>query len=254
MVLIFSYVILAWQVWIDRLELEVESQALQETRLATVFNAPSDQSSAIVIYSLDGEKWRNGLIPATNASLMAWVQGAERPILVAVDSNGRRSVDLRPEMVEPADWRPDVSGRSPAFDVFLIVELREQLENRFGEAEERHLFGHSLGGLYALDMLSRNRNSGFDRVHTYSPTYSHDLSLLDRMPNVCASDSAIYANIGLESGRDTQVFKDARIALQTTGACVGRFETREYPLMPHQIIMLFGQIDSLGLMFSADDG
>jgi predicted alpha/beta superfamily hydrolase len=233
--------VLAW-IWITRVDLSVESPALSVRRTVTVFG-PSAAKQELVIYSLDGNKHRNGLLLAAHAAIFAIVKGKPRPLLVAVHDQGARDRDFRPPVVSPASWRPNISGRAPAFDVFLIDELRAQIERRFGVPQQRWLFGHSLAGYYALDMPTRRSSHGFAAIHAFSPTFSHDLSLLNRINATCRATPHIYANIGLESARDSDVFGQAEQAFRVAPGCRGKVSLSQHYGIVHQLIMLTGHAE-----------
>lgn len=239
-----SYCALLYVVWNGRTEVVVVSTALNERRNVTIFGSSVRQPS-VTIYSLDGEKYRHGLIPAAHAQLMAWLSNAPPPIFVAIHDHGGRDKDFRPARVKPAYWRPKISGRGPAFDVFLLEELRAVIKRRFGRGGNQYLFGHSLGGFYALDMASRQTKHGFAGIYAFSPTFSHDLSLLDRLNNSCENSSSIYANIGLESGRDTDVFTQATVAANRSDECRSKITVDEHFGMIHGLVMLTGQVSAL---------
>lgn len=240
--------LLAW-VWIGRTEIVINSDALNERRVITVFGS----NPSVTIYSLDGDKYRHGLIPAVNGALIAWLSGEPGPLFVAIHDHGDRDRDFRPTEVHPALWRPNISGRAAAFDVFLINELRGGIEPRFGAPEKRYLFGHSLGGFYALDMPTRQSQHGFAGLFAFSPTFSHDVSLINRLKKSCATTPRIYANIGLESARDTRVFAMAERMTRAVPACSKNLRFRYHPGMVHQIVMITGQVEAFWDIYSNAD-
>jgi predicted alpha/beta superfamily hydrolase len=245
-----GYAALLLTTWTNRTEMSVPSKALNESRKITIFGGVGSTRSAVAIYSLDGDKHRHALLPAAHGALFAWASGRSRPLFVAIHDQGRRDHDLRPATAKPAYWRPNISGRAADFDTFLLQELRNEIEARFGASRKRYLFGHSLGGLYALDMPTRQPEHGFVGLYAFSPTFSHDLSLLDRLETACISTSHIYANIGLESDRDTDVFRDAEKQVQASPACRRRFETSHHPGMIHAVVMLTGQFAAFQQIFA----
>ncbi len=231
-----------------RIETSIYSDFLGESRKVTVYGG----NPAVTFYSLDGDKYRHGLLPAAHGTLIAWLSGSERPMIVAIHDEGQRNVDFRPAKVEPASWRPNISGRAAAFDAFLIRELRSTIERQFGKARKRYLFGHSLGGFYVLDLPTRQRRHGFDGLYAFSPTFSHDLSLIGRMAESCAATTHIYANIGLESGRDTAVFEMAAKGIAANPACKGKMQLSKHSGAIHQIVMLSGQIAAFRSIYGRD--
>lgn len=242
---------LLYSVWNNRTELTIISKALSETRSVTVFGNAHSQSK-LAIYSLDGDKHRHGLIPAAHSVFAAWLAGQTTPVFVAVHDQGSRDTDFRPVRVSPADWRPNISGRGPAFDVFLLKELRAEIDKNFGRIGKRYLFGHSLGGFYALDMAARQAQHGFAGIYAFSPTFSHDLSLLKRLDMSCANSKFVYANIGVESGRDTAVFNRAKAAAKATSKCRNKMTFNEHLGIVHALVMLTGQVSAARHIYRED--
>ena len=253
--LALGYVSLIGFVWISRTQFDIKSYALDETRHITVFGVSGEKPrlQSVVIYAFDGENHRNGLMPAAHGSVMAWLNGEPSPLVVAVQNNGKRDVDFRPERVKPASWRTDIKGRSPVFDVFLMRELRPEIERRFGKAKRRFLFGHSLAGFYVLVMPTRSASHRFDILFAFSPTFSHDLSLIGRLGTACTNSRHLYANIGLESGRDTDIFGRAERELARNPACQDKVSLSRHRGMVHQIVMLTGQIEAFHQIYSRNE-
>lgn len=242
--LAIAYTALLALIWSNRVGLSVSSAALSEARFVTIYGGHGG-GDALAIYSLDGERLRNGLILAANATIISALKGQSPPAIVAVHSGSQRDRDFRPRFVSPASWRPNISGRAAAFDTFLIEEVRSIIERRFGTPKTRWLFGHSLAGFYALDMPSRREAHGFHSIAAFSPTFSHDLSLISRLDNVCSSTPGIYVNIGIESGRDTNVFEQAAEAFAENYSCRDNVILSRHHGIIHQLIMMTGQGQAL---------
>jgi predicted alpha/beta superfamily hydrolase len=245
-----GYALILLHFWTGRVEMNVQSAALSERRVVTLFNATSADASRPIIYSLDGEAIRHGLLPAANGAIIAWLHGYQAPTVVAIHTRQNRDVDLRPISVKPAYWRPNIKGRAPDFDVFLITEMRAAIEKRFGQPKKRYLMGHSLGGFYAIDMASRRSDHGFDGLFAFTPTFSHDMSLLKRLGSTCANSPILYANIGLESGRDTAVFQKAARVIAASSKCDGKVTLARHPGMIHSVAMVTGQIAAFFQIYS----
>lgn len=228
----------AWQ-WSTSAVHTIDSLALQETRTYRVFNP---RSQGQIIYSLDGATHRNSLVPAVVFSIAATLQGQDPPKIVAVYSNANRDRDFRPFISAPTSWRPRIVGRSSEFDIFLMRELMPQIEGRQAYKMQRYLLGHSLSGLYALDLATRVPGH-FAGVFVFAPTFSHDTSIGERLPNACNADTFVYVNWGLENSRDTKVFAAIVAQWQADRRCRRRplLTLRHYGSL-HQIVMLTGQI------------
>ncbi len=245
-----GYSLLLRHVWQGGAAFSLKSPSLNEKRDIEIFNHRSAHPGAPVIYTLDGEKHGNAVFAAANGMLIAIVFGKPPPLVVAVHSHGRRDIDFRPATVEPAAWRPYISGRAATFDVFLIADLRREIETRFGGGRAAYLFGHSLAGYYALDLPTRTNQHGFAGIYAFSPTFSHDLSLIKRLRRACAVSPYLYATIGLESSRDSAVFDRASKIAQADPACANKIVFVRHPGVIHQFIMLTGQISAYYHIFS----
>jgi predicted alpha/beta superfamily hydrolase len=236
--LLVASLLSVWQ-WSTSAVHTIESVALQETRIYRVFNPHSE---AQIVYSLDGATLRNSLVPAVVFSIAAILQGRDPPKIVAVYSNANRDRDFRPVTSAPTYWRPRIVGRSSEFDTFLMRELMPQIEGRQAKEMRRYLLGHSLSGLYALDLATRAPGH-FAGFFAFAPTFSHDTTIGGRLPTACNANTILYANWGLESSRDTEVFTATVAQWKADGRC-----RKHPPLTPrhygslHQMVMLTGQI------------
>lgn len=234
----------AWQ-WLGSDEYRIKSKALQETRTYRVFNAKSDGP---IVYSLDGQSFRNSLAPAVWFSLTAIFSGRDLPKVIAIHSNANRDNDFRRAQSTPTYWRPSTSGHSGNFDAFLINELQPVAEAQAPSRVRSYLMGHSLSGLYALDLATRKPGQ-FAGIFAFAPTFSHDTSIIERLPKSCGDDTLIYANWGLESARDTAVFDETIARWTAAPECQKNLPTISYhPGSIHQTIMVTGQIQSAFLL------
>ena len=235
---LFVGLISSWQ-WLTSKSHTIQSTALQETRTYRIFN---EHSNGPVIYSLDGHSLRNGLAPAVIFSFAAILRGQELPKVIAIYSNASRDRDFRPLGSAPTHWRPKIDGRSSDFDNFLFAELLPEIEGRKAAGVRRYLMGHSLSGLYALDLATREPER-FTGVFAFAPTFSHDTSIGERLPKACHSRTFLYENWGLESSRDTAVFSATAARWKADPDCRRKsslLTPRHYGSL-HQTIMLTGQ-------------
>ncbi len=237
--------VLAWHSWYTSRSTIIASAHLGEARSLRYFNSPIHQADQrqVAIYVLDGERARLGLATAVQARLLSVLTGTDVPLVVAVDSNGQREKDFRNASSRPAPWRPSISGRAAAFDRFLLDEVRPLVRERFSGIEKEYVFGHSLAGLYLVDLASRIGSSdGFTGYAAFSPTFSHDLGMIERLARICETKSALFVTIGLESRREDELFERARARSTCAGSLV-KFE--RHPGAIHQIVMLTGQFSAL---------
>jgi predicted alpha/beta superfamily hydrolase len=232
-----------WQ-WSGSTQYSMRSASLDETRVYRVFNRLSDGP---VIYSLDGNYMRNGLFPAVIFSTAAILRGQPLPKIVAVDSTASRDRDFRPLTSSPTYWRPSIAGRANDFDSFLFYELLPRIEGKESNVQ-RYIMGHSLSGLYVLDLASRKpgRFAGF---FAFAPTFSHDVSIRSRLPTSCGANTFLYANWGLESERDTDVFEKTIAEWKAAKRCRRHppLTSRHYGSL-HATIMLTGQLHLAAVM------
>lgn len=236
----------AWQ-WSTSTVRTIDSVALQETRTFRVFNPHSEDR---IIYTLDGATLRNSLAPAVVFSVAAILQGHDPPKIVAIYSNVNRDRDFRPVTSAPTYWRPRIVGRSSAFDTFLMHELMPLIEGHQVSGKRRYILGHSLSGLYALDLATRVPGQ-FAGVFAFAPTFSHDTTIDGRLQTACDADTVLYANWGLESARDTEVFAATVARWKADLRCRQRppLTPRHYGSL-HQIVMLTGQLHAAFLLFN----
>lgn len=226
-----------WQ-WVISEHHTVQSNALNEKRDYRVFNP---DSRGPIVYAFDGQSLRHGLAPAVLFSLGALARAQPMPKLVAISSGKQRDRDFRPIESEPSSWRQVISGRSHKFDRFLLDELAPRVEGHQPLSGKRYLMGHSLAGLYALELAVREQNQ-FDGVFAFSPTFSHDLSVKERLGDLCAPDLDVFVNWGLESARDDEVYQATMTHWLDVPKCGAHppATARHYGAI-HQIVMLSGQ-------------
>ena len=245
-ILLVASLLSAWQ-WTTSTVHRIDSVALQEVRAYRVFNPHSE---AQIIYSLDGDTLRNSLAPAVVFSIAAILQAQYPPKIVSVYSNTSRDRDFRSVKSTPTYWRPQIVGRSNAFDTFLLSELVPQIEGRQAISMRRYLLGHSLSGLYALDLTTRVPGR-FAGVFAFAPTFSHDTTIGGRLAISCTANTVLYANWGLESARDTDVFAKTVAQWKADRRCRQRPPStpRHYGAL-HQVVMLTGQIHAAFWLFT----
>jgi len=108
------------------------------------------------------------------------IVGIGYPVGRFFDASGPRAVDLTP--TEDLDWErqavedfpewpaPEGSGGAPAFLEFLQQELIPSIDAEFRtDPEDRALFGHSFGGLFAVHALLKGDGT-FQRFIAGSPS------------------------------------------------------------------------------------
>jgi predicted alpha/beta superfamily hydrolase len=138
-----------------------------------------------------------------------WVSGRLQDMLAApIDVNGRQ-----------------IGGGGPAFERFLVEELRPFIEARLPVDPARaFLAGHSLGGMFGVSMIL-NRPNAFTGYAIGSPALWIVPDLLDRLRNAPATPGPplrVYVGVGGEERDRDMVGWAQRLAetLQSRGADV----------------------------------
>lgn len=142
--------------------------------------AANPDKSYPVIYALDGD--HTFPMMCSIATELSW-SGAVPPAIVVgigygtldLENGNHRSRDLSPQ---PFMDRPE-SGGGLKFHEFLIEEVFPFIEaNYSADPDQRYLFGHSLGGLFALYTYSKSPDD-FQGIIAGSPFLSGQLELLE---------------------------------------------------------------------------
>jgi predicted alpha/beta superfamily hydrolase len=128
----------------------IESEHLTESRGYRVSLPENYASNPDAHYPLllllDGQRY--GDLVADNAIFLAKIGEIPEHIIVAVDS-GNRLRDFTP--TDSPDWEGD--GGAGNFLAFLQKELLPQIEKDYRVARPHVIWGHSLGGLFAMYTL-----------------------------------------------------------------------------------------------------
>lgn len=166
----------------DSQAFDLRSRAGKEYRIfVSVPAAAAPAGGWPVVYVLDGNAW------FAHASQQARLQSGGRPersgvvpaVVVGVGYPGdalintaRRVPDFTPDapLREPNPVRWPATGGAEAFMAFLLDELDPEIARRFTvDPDRRILFGHSLGGLFALHAYLRHADR-FSAIVAASPS------------------------------------------------------------------------------------
>jgi predicted alpha/beta superfamily hydrolase len=249
------FAIALWNVASVETRLTLRSGALAMNRRATIYTPagydPASPRRYPVLYSLDGQSFRHDRLPATWVRVLSAVGLIEPVIVVAIHNEGVRDIDMRPPGVEPAHGDPPVpGGRDAAFTNFLRDELFPAIDRRYRTSAYRIISGHSLGGFYAVDRLSRS--PGLFQAHfAYSPSFAHDRRSLPRLHAAMAmprpEPSFLYMNIGEEGGTNylTYFQRAAMIAAVRPAGSQVIVRSERHRGMVHPIVMIPGQARAL---------
>lgn len=134
---------------------------------------PAPAGGYPVIYVLDGHGWFG---PALDIARMRENSRLDPAIIVGVGYPSRRffdparSYDFTPPGMADERFEPDSLGGADKFLDFLTGTLKPRIAASYAVNPEREvLFGHSLGGLFALYVLF-NRPGAFDTYLAASPS------------------------------------------------------------------------------------
>jgi predicted alpha/beta superfamily hydrolase len=232
----------------------LRSETLGMERRITVYPAPGDNPRSSrrypVLYSLDGQSFRHNRLPAIWVRVLNAAGLTEPLVVVAIHGEGTRDIDFRPPNPVPAHNDPPIAGRDAAFVAFLRDELFPFVDRRYRSSAYRIISGHSLGGFFAVDRLSRS--PGLFQAHfAYSPTFSHDRASLPRLRAAMAmprrEPALLYMNIGEESGLSYMTYfrrATAIVAARQDGAALIA-QSERHRGMVHPIVMIPGQARAL---------
>lgn len=135
-----------------------------------------------VIYAMDGDHVYPMMSSA--ATQLSW-SGAVPPVIIVgvgygtldLENGNHRSRDLSPQ---PFDGRPE-SGGAPQYHEFLTKDVFAYIEANYpADPETRYLFGHSLGGLFALYTYTKSPEY-FKGIIAGSPFLAGQLDLLSEV-------------------------------------------------------------------------
>jgi predicted alpha/beta superfamily hydrolase len=148
----------------------------------------------------------------------------------------------------PAHDDPPIAGRDAAFTAFLRNELFPFIDRRYRTSAYRIISGHSLGGFYAVDRLSRS--PGLFQAHfAYSPSFAHDRASLPRLRAAMAAPRAepalLYMNIGEEGEVNYLRYWHRAVAITATRGDNVVARSERHRAMFHPIVMIPGQARAL---------
>lgn len=234
----------------------LSSTALGMDRRITVYTPPGYDPSATrrypVLYSLDGQSFRHGRLPAIWVRLLSAIGQTPPIIVVAINNEGVRDIDMRPRAPVPLHDDPPVSGRDAAFTAFIRDELMPFVARRYRSSAYRVISGHSLGGFYVVDRLSRS--PGLFQAHfAYSPSFTHDRASLVRLERAVAmrrsEPTLLYMNIGEENALTLVTFgRAARMLPMANPEGRLHWQAERHRAFFHPIIMVPGQARALTML------
>lgn len=203
-----------------------------------------------VLYVLDGERLRNNRIAAGISSSLSSIASAPEMIIVSVHGDGERSKDYMPNNALSAYTNKVTKGRADIFSRYLTEELIPSIDRDFRTNEFRVISGHSLAGLFVMDLFAQN-SGVFQGYFAYSPTFTHDQKSLQRLSQRPASrnnsvEPYLYMNIGYESELYTHYFQQAERIIRPEEKLELCNCSIEYHFgVFHPFIMMTGQLSGL---------
>ncbi len=142
-----------------------------------------------VLYVLDGNAMFAGFAEARRIQSVYFDKGLDKMIVVAIGYpntelyDGRRLGDFTPPIKTPElkeTFAAYPSGKRDEFRSFLLNQLRPEIARRYSVNKKRQsLFGHSLGGLFALHVLYTQPDAFHTIVATSPSIWWDNQSILE---------------------------------------------------------------------------
>ena len=201
------------------------------------------------LYSLDGQSFRHRELPVIWARILAFAGLTPPMFIVAIDNEGTRAIDFRAPVSKPMYSRPPIVGRDGRFTGFIKSELIPFVERHYRVSAYRIISGHSLGGMYAVDRLSRS--PGLFQAHfAYSPSFLQDQDSINRLRLTArrpfAEPTILYMNLGEENALYRAAFQQAAAGLAHVGSAQGLdWQAERLRGMMHPVMMIPGQMRAM---------
>ena len=230
--------------------LDIESVVMDEPRTVQVFLpagfGDNPERRYTVLYTLDGERIRNGALAALTARMAA----PEPLILVAIDAQGWRRRDMLWDGA--TRFGKPHARQATRLLSFIETELIPKIESSYPTNGKRLLAGHSLGGLFAIYALTQKPNL-FDGYLAFSPTFSHADGSVEKLADFLKTnpelDQFLYMNLGLETADSYRdLFIESEDALKENAPPKLR-QSISYYSLPHPFIMMPGYAEGLRNFF-----
>jgi len=231
--------------------LVIQSAVMDEPRAVRVFLPANYNEKGLqkytVLYTLDGERIRNGAL----AALTARIAAPDGIILVAIDAQGMRVRDM---LLDGATQNGQAhSGQASRLLNFIEHELIPKIEAKFPTNGRRIIAGHSLAGLFTVYAMTQ-KPSLFDGYFAFSPTFSHADGSVGKLTKSLKDnpslDGFLYMNLGLETEHGYRdLFMEAEAALDNNAPANLRHKVSYY-VLPHPLIMIPGYAEALNGFFA----
>lgn len=191
---------------------EFVSEILGEKRKGQIFLPDKFSGSLPVLYVLDGE-WNHQLASGVAGHFIRW--GRIPNMAIVSLNNTNRTRDLTPTEDE---IRYPGSGSAEAFLAFFEKEFIPYIESKYKLSDQRILFGHSFGGLFALYTLKENANL-FNGYIAVSPSlwwkddYMYEIDFLDELNN----KPFVYTTAGTNDRSNNEALKTYNDLIKESG-------------------------------------
>ena len=209
-----------------------------------------------VIFTLDGDHTFPQM--ASIMTQISWAGHVPPAVIVGIgygtldlENGNHRSRDLSPQ---PFPGRPE-SGGGDQFLSFLLEEVIPFLESKYPiDSEERYLFGHSLGGLFALYAYVEAPET-FAGIIAGSPFLKGQLPLLDSIAKQAENAGARSCRLFVSTGgqEDAGFFLNDLPALtdhlESDWAATGSFEVTQLPDFDHFTMVAPSMANGLRFVF-----
>jgi predicted alpha/beta superfamily hydrolase len=242
-------------------QLRLRSAILGEDRPLLIFT-PGDYESAKsscpaypVLYLLDGAD--NFMHVVGVVDYLARKNRIPPMIVVAV-GNTDRNRDLTPSHSSLGLYGNhlrflETSGGADKFFDFFRRELMPYVEKHYRTAPFRLLDGHSLGGLFALDVLQKHPRT-FQALISVSPSlWWDDQALLKQTGPAGRTGQFLYLSVGNEGGRHESSIRSfaRRLKARAPGGFTWAFKA--YPDETHNSVTHRTLYDALAMIFAGWD-
>ncbi|MFI4933502.1 MAG: alpha/beta hydrolase-fold protein [Caulobacterales bacterium] len=200
------------------------------------------------IYALDSGYGIAGQI----ARLSGAAAGMSGAYVVSVGYGEGQTNDRNTDLTHhpfPSEGGQTVGGGGPAFEAFLLEELRPQIEARYpADPNQAILFGHSLGGLFVANVLADNPQA-FRAYIIGSPSVWADPTVVARVAAAAANGGGrrVYVSVGeKESAQMTDGAAQLTAALSKPGST---FVVKERVFAGENHLSYYPQLASLAFAY-----
>jgi predicted alpha/beta superfamily hydrolase len=220
---------------------KIHSAELNEDRTLNIYlpdgYSPENTAKYPVIYLLDGSINEDLIHIVGIVQFLTMIEKMPATIVVGIANVDRRRDFTFPTTIEKDKKDYPTTGSSTKFMAFIEKELQPFVEKNFKTNGTRTIIGQSLGGLFAVEVLTK-KPSLFDNYVIVSPSLWWDNeSLLNKFP----LKEQPKANIFIAVGNEGKIMEgDARKlsdALQLPANKTAKIIFQNFPMEDHLTIL-----------------